>query len=268
MGHLSFQDIKTGVIFGFLKEVLSLKDEFGSDRVVFCFESGLNKRKELFPEYKLKRHSRELDETELQVLGEFKHQLKVLRQDHLPRIGFSNVFTQRGYESDDIIASITQQLPEDQDAIIISSDGDLLQLLRPNVMMYNPGKKKAVTLQSFSKETGLEPWEWAKVKAIGGCKTDEVPGIPGVGEKTAIKYILGKLKPDSAAYKAIKANKEIITRNRKLVELPFEGTQVFELRTDTISDEGWKEVCDALGMSSIRGRAPTLTRTKRANFGL
>jgi 5'-3' exonuclease len=135
-------------------------------------------------------------------------------------------------------------------------------------MMYNPGKKKAVTLQSFSKETGLEPWEWAKVKAIGGCKTDEVPGIPGVGEKTAIKYILGKLKPDSAAYKAIKANKEIITRNRKLVELPFEGTQVFELRTDTISDEGWKEVCDALGMSSIRGRAPTLTRTKRANFGL
>jgi hypothetical protein len=84
MGHLSFQDIKTGVIFGFLKEVLSLKDEFGSDRVVFCFESGLNKRKELFPEYKLKRHSRELDETELQVLGEFKHQLKVLRQDHLP----------------------------------------------------------------------------------------------------------------------------------------------------------------------------------------
>ena len=259
-GVLSYGDIQTGVLFGFFKQLITLKLQFTTDKVAFCFEAGESKRKLLFPGYKHHRHSKPMTEEEAMLIGAFHHQIRLLREEYLPRIGFVNVFAERGYESDDIIASITKTLPCEEEAVIISSDRDFFQLLRGNVSMYDPKQRKMNTLQSFRQETGLVPPQWAKVLAIAGCKTDEVPGIPRIGKKTAIKYLTDRLKPNSSAFSLIKQGWDgVVLRNKPLVLLPFAKTPKYVLAPDHISEQGWGEVCAELGLRTLRNSIPLLS---------
>ena len=74
------------------------------------------------------------------------------------------------------------------------------------------------------------------MKAISGCSSDNITGIKGVGEKTAIKYLLGELKETTKTYKAIEEQKEELwKKNGKLTKLPLEGTKVFEIKEDKVS---------------------------------
>ena len=102
------------------------------------------------------------------------------------------------------------------------------------------------------------------VKIIAGCSTDEVPGVPGVGEKTAIKYLTGELDKHTKTFKKIatSASFPLYARNRKLIKLPMEGTHRFRLQDDELSEEGWRQVTKLLGMRSIRDRMPFYTREK------
>ena len=269
MGALSHGDMKTGVIFGFFKDVIGLKDDMGTDDIVFAFDSRKNRRHELFPAYKEKRHSKELSEDEVNALIDFRKQVKRLRTEWLPQAGFSNVFHQEGYEADDVIASVVSNLPDDDEAIIVSCDGDLYQLLNERVSFYNFRTRKMTTSSSFFKDKGLRPKQWAHVKAIGGCSTDEVPGVEGIGEITAIKYLKGELKESSVKFQRIEstAGQARIARNWPLVKLPFSAVDRFDLQPDAVTDEKWKQVADALGMKSLRGAAPMLTRSRR-NMGI
>ena len=264
MGHLSHHEVKTGVVFGFLKDVVALRDDFASDRLVFCWDVGESRRRKLYPAYKLKRHSKQLTPDEEKAYDEFRVQVKKLRRDYLPRIGFRNNFWQSGYESDDIIASIAADVQDGDEAVVVTADRDLYQVLRPNVMLYNPHQHRLTTLQSFKREHGISPKQWARVLAMAGCGSDEVEGIRGVGTKTALKYLRDELKQDSRAYAAIKAGRDIVLRNKPLVKLPFEGTRTFELQEDEVTESGWRDVIDELGMRSLGGRAPVSSRKARA----
>lgn len=253
MGGLKHGGVSTGVVFGFMKEVQLLQEAFRSTNVVFCFDYGDGKRKKILPSYKEKRHSKELTEEELQEVIAFRMQVKKLRTSYLSLMGFKNVFFQKGFESDDIIASIVKHLPKTEEGVIVTSDGDLLQLIRPHVIFHNPGKKETVTYQSFFKQWGFKPRLWWKVKALGGCSTDEVPGIPKIGEKTAAKYLRGELKEDSVAFNNIEsdAGRATYKLNTKLVKLPMAGTNKFTLVDDEFDVEGWNEVCTRLGFKSL-----------------
>lgn len=260
---MQFGTIKTGVIYGILQDLISLQDLFDTSRLVFAFDVGRRKRQDLYPKYKEHRHSN-LTEEEEALHKDFRIQMVNLRRDYLPRIGYKNILWEKGYEADDIIATVCQSIPPEDEAIIISADGDLYQLLSPNVLFHNPNKMRTITLQSFTKEFGIPPRLWSKVKAIAGCKSDNVPGIPGVGEKTAIKYILGKLKPDSSAMRAIQVGwEDVVMRNKPLVKLPFAGCPTFELQEDKLSPKGWLEVAGELGLESLATRLPMAGREGR-----
>lgn len=266
MGELSFGEIKTGVIYGFLRTISDLKDSFGTDKVVFCFDSKGSKRKELFKPYKERRHTKELTPEEQKAVAEFRKQISKLRDQYLPAIGYRNVFHVDGLESDDLIASVVRNsIGENDDAVIISADRDLWQLLDERVIMHNPDKRQTVTAASFSKEHGIPPAWWGRVLSLAGCKTDEVPGIPGIGKKTALSYLKGALKPTSKKYADIKsdAGRKVVKRNKRLVILPFDGTPEFSLQKDALSMEGWQAVCAELGLKSIRDRGPFSTREQR-----
>lgn len=257
-GDLSFKGSATGVIYGFLKSLSGFQDLFRTSNFVFCWDSKTSKRKEIYPEYKANRDKKEYTDEEIEFDRAFRKQMKKLRTTYLPMIGFRNIFVQRGYESDDIIASIGRYLDEDCEAVIISSDKDLYQCISPSVSFYNPQTNKVLTLQGFKKQYGIDVRFWGILKSLAGCITDNVIGIKGIGEKTAIKYLTEKLNPDSEAYQAIQSpeGEEIYNRNQKLVILPFEGTNQFRLRRDNLSEQGWKQVVKLLGMKSIRDRMP------------
>lgn len=254
-GALEYNGSATGAIYGFLLDLLLLNQRFSTQRMVFCWDGDYNNRTVLYPIYKMNRASKDLTKDELIFELAFREQVKRLRQEYLQTIGFKNVFREQGFESDDLIASVCTDLSSKVSAVIVSADRDLYQCLRPNVSMYDPRSKKLVTARGFRKRYNIRPQDWAKVKAIAGCSSDNVKGVVGVGEVTALKFIRHELNKDSKAYKDIKAHwKDVVLRNRKLVQLPFKDTPTFTLEHDTITQEGWNKVTKALGMRSIRYR--------------
>ena len=264
---LTFDDQPTAVVYGFLQDVLRLQAEFDTDRIVFAFDHGRGKRRELLPTYKAcreKAHENDTDE-EKRSRQNFQLQVRRLREQYLHQLGFRNVFAQEGYEADDVIASVARNsLGDDGTAVIVSSDQDLWQCINANVSCYNPHTKQLTDVKVFTERWGIDPSIWSSVKALAGCSGDDVPGLKGIGELTAAKYYRGQLKPESAAHKKIVGEGvDVYARNIKLVRLPFAGTEVFKLREDEVTAERWAELADRLGMKSLRDVAPGMPRGVR-----
>lgn len=257
-GNLSFNGEATGIVYGFLVTVLSLQERFDNTHFIFCWDSKFSERKKVLAGYKESRNHRqdEMTKKEIRFEEDFRLQMKKLRKVYLKEIGFKNVFCQKGYEADDLIASVCQNMDKTDEAVIVSSDHDLYQLLAFNVKIYSPNKKQLITLQSFTKEYGIRPVDWITVKALAGCSSDEIPGIKGVGEKTAIKFIKETLKKTSKAYDNIDKGFKILLRNLVLVKLPFKGTRIFKIKEDEVVLKGWKKVTVMLGMKSLKHTPP------------
>jgi len=129
-------------------------------------------------------------------------------------------------------------------------------LSQGRVSMWNPQKKQAITAESFGREWGIDPTMWADVKAIAGCSTDNVQGVKGVGEKTAVKFLTGGLGPDTKAFDRITSidGNDVWERNLHLTRLPFKGTKRFKLVDDCLTQEKWNELMERLGMKTLVGR--------------
>ena len=253
-GTLEHEGEATGVLYGIFRDVSALAELHQTQSVAWCFDGGYDGRKNLFPGYKASRHKRHwADEQLRESRRQIRKQLYRLRTKLLPEAGFANVFWQEGYEADDLIASTCKGMPDGDIGITVAADSDFYQLLEVDrVLIWNPMKKKIITAESFTAEWGLPPEDWAMVKAIAGCSSDEVPGVKGVGEKTVAKYLRGELGEQTKAFKAIVASGDIIERNLQLVRLPFAGTMPCPLRCD--NRNGWNRVMKSLGINSLLGR--------------
>src|SRR5215475_13324408 len=99
---------------------------------------------------------------------------------------------QRGYEADDIIATYARQAVEaGADVIIVAGDKDLMQLVRPGVQMFDPmpGRERPIGREEVMEKFGVPPEKVPEVQALIGDSTDNVPGVPGIGVKTAALLI-------------------------------------------------------------------------------
>lgn len=250
--ELSFNGSVTGAIYGVLKDILYFRKEFSTPYIVFCWDYGKSMRKGISETYKAHR-KKELNEEDLLYEKAFRKQMNLLREKYLPAIGYKNIFYQEGYEADDIIASVCNNLPKGDEAVIVSADHDLYQLINKNVCVFHPQRQIIVSVDLFEKEYEISPKEWTKVKAIAGCSSDNIIGIQGVGEKTAIKYLNNKVKPSSKVYqKLTEQAEEMLKKNLPLVELPLKGTKIFKLKKDRLSKEGWHKVIRKLGIKSLK----------------
>ena len=97
---------------------------------------------------------------------------------------------QKGYEADDLIATYAREAQEaGADVTIVSSDKDLMQLVRPGVRMYDTMKNKVIGEEEVMERFGVPPSKVIEVQALIGDPTDNVPGVPGIGVKTAALLI-------------------------------------------------------------------------------
>lgn len=242
-----------GVLFGFFRALVDLHERFATQDVAICFDCRPSRRQSLHSDYKAGRETRrrEMSPEERKNRRGLQRQIHALRDTLLSRLGYRNVFSAPGYEADDVIASVVKGLPEADTAVVVSSDQDLWQLISPTVCCYNPVKHETLTLQGFKRQWGVSPAFWADVKAIAGCSTDDVPGVPGVGEKTAARFLARQLKPESKKYQAIVANSSTWQFNLPLVRLPFDGCPRFALRENCLSEGRWSRTMQALGMDSL-----------------
>lgn len=247
-GELSYEEKRVGVIYGFLRHLYFFSKELKTNQFVFMFDSKKYFRRIIYPNYKKKDKLTEKEYNDRKVCYE---QIDQLREEILPKLGFKNVFTKFGYEADDLLAVSAKALKGDK--VIVSSDEDLYQLLDDVVFIYKPKSKKKYDKKKFVAEYELDNCaKWVDVKAMAGCTSDNVEGIKGVGEKTAIKYINGLLK-SGKALESIKQGTKLIERNRQLVSLPFKGPK--QLRLDVSKDELTKKkfmsVFDSLRFNSF-----------------
>ena len=263
MGKLSHDDIGTGAVYGLLRDVVSLQDTFDTRRVVFCFDRGRSLRIREFPDYKKHRRQPVSDDDQL-LRQELRRQIFKLRREYLREIGYRNILSQHGYEADDVIASVCNTIIQrKEEGIIVGRDKDLFQLISHRISMFDPQTHKTLTMQSFQRDYGIPPLKWVEVKCIAGCSTDGVPGIKGVGEKTAIKFLRGDLKPTTNGFKSIVSGNAIWERNRSLIALPYTGVKTFELLEDEITEQSWRRFAKRFGMRSMMKQAPLGSREVR-----
>ena len=247
-GTLSYNGQPTGIIYGFINQIITIAKITGAKEFLFFWDSRKSKRREIYPEYKMKRRP-DLTEWEQQDWALAFSQFVQLRKRILPRLGFNNNFLQSGYEADDLIARYAMDNSTDE-LIIASADNDLFQLL-DYASMLNLSKNKMIACQNFIDEYGIYPDQWAEVKKIAGCSSDNVQGIRGVGEKTALQFLKGTLPETHKSYQNIIAGEEVIERNKALVVLPFKGTKKIEEQKNHFKITEFIDVCRELGMESF-----------------
>lgn len=250
LGGLSHKGSATGVAFGFLSLILDLSKRYRTNQFVFAWDSPGSVRKRAFPEYKQSRATKTPEE--LAERSQIHQQFDSLRTEILPAAGFINNLFRPGYEADDIIASAVIDNP-DQLFVVVSSDHDLYQLLQyHNCKEQYQLSGKVMTASKFMVEYGIPARDWISVKSIAGCDGDGVPGIPGVGEKTAIKYLLDALSEKRASKISNYTDfSKIVHRNYNLVRLPFPGMVAVEICKDEFSEDALFQTFDDLGFNSF-----------------
>jgi DNA polymerase I len=244
---LSYKGGPTGVVYGFMEQLLSLSKRFEPEQIAFCWDMKPYHRETLYPEYKQKSEMTEEEKEERAIVA---NQMEDVRDAVLPALGFSNVYRVKGYEADDLIAAIVLigHYPSDK-TLVVSRDQDLYQLL-DLCSMWSIKDQQTTSKEIFVRHYGIQPNQWPLIKAMAGCSSDNVKGIRGIGEKKAIAHTKGILNKGEL-FLRIQNSKETVENNLKLVKLPFEGTPTPRLRNNLLSVGNWKYVCEEFGFQSL-----------------
>ncbi|WP_298375565.1 DNA polymerase I [Azospirillum sp.] len=194
-------------VLGFSNMLLKLLADVKAEAVAVVFDSArLNFRNEFYPDYKA--HRPETPE-------ELKPQFALIREATdafcLPSLELD------GYEADDLIATYARLAQEaGRPVTIVSSDKDLMQLVGPGVAMYDPMKNKHIGPDEVFEKFGVQPDKVVDVQALAGDSVDNVPGVPGIGVKTAAQLITEYGDLDTLLANAEKIKQP--ARRQKLIE--------------------------------------------------
>ena len=166
-----------GAVLGFTNMLIKLLKEKNPDYLVVVFDvSRENFRHKIYPAYKANRQ-----ETPPELIPQFSLIRQACEAFDVPFI------EKEGYEADDLIATYAHSQPGD--VTIVSSDKDLMQLVGGSVRMFDPIKNRLIGVEEVKEKFGVPPQQVIDVQALAGDSTDNVPGIPGIGIKTAAELI-------------------------------------------------------------------------------
>ena len=255
---LEFEDIPTGVMFGFWEQLIDICTNplINSNKIVLFGDSKKSYRRKLYPGYKHKRYENRTEE-QIKELESMYEQMNILRKEVFPEVGLP-FHRQVGLESDDLLAYAARKLTEEkEECVIITSDADLYQCITDYASWFDPQRNKYVTPEELKNLKGVGPEQWAEVKAIGGCNSDCIPGIVGVSEKSAVDFLHGKLPNHYKKYKDIVSNegKKTIEYTRELVTLPHVKTKAFTLEEPAYNAEAFFSYAEKFGIDSyLEGR--------------
>ena len=179
--------LPTGAVNGFCSMLFKLLEDSRSDDSLYrpthfavIFDSARkNFRNDIYSEYKANRSEAPDD-----LVPQFEYIRKSVKAFNLPSIELIN------YEADDLIATYAKQIVEAGAKVtVISSDKDLMQLVSDNVRLYDPMKSKVLGEKEVIEKFGVKPNQVIDVQSLAGDSSDNVPGVPGIGIKTASELI-------------------------------------------------------------------------------
>jgi DNA polymerase-1 len=196
---------KVSGVHGMFKEMSMIIRNLEPSNLVVCWDIGKSReRLKLYPEYKGHRPTKEKDPEFFENLQfQISEMQAIIKNLPVKQIGVD------GVEADDIIGFLCKQLPGKK--IVFSNDSDFLQLVDKDTSLFLASKKKLITAENINEWLGYDAKFYKVWKAMVGDSSDNIKGIPGIGEKTAIKIIKGEKK--------VALDKEIINRNLKLITI-------------------------------------------------
>ena len=260
----------TSVAHGFFSGILRLVDEYRPDKLVVVFDAkGPNFRHAMFPQYKA--HRKPMPE---ELAGQLPRLRELLEAWGVPVLEVPEV------EADDVMATVARRSSGQVDRTwFYTGDKDFMQLLDERTGMLKPGRKgdevQPVTADDVRKQYRLEPGDLIQVFALSGDKADNIPGAPGVGDKTALRLIqdyhsleeLYEKLPDSGETPRIK---RVLEDNRDQV---FLSRDLFTIDCDLDLELDWRamdtllpvgpavtRLLQELGLKQVRSYADQLAR--------
>ncbi len=172
--------VPVNAVYGFTNMFMKLTSKISCDYCLVLFDAKRqNYRNEIFPDYKGTRK-----DTPEELIPQFP----IIRQavDALNL----NYLEMEGFEADDLIATYARlALDKGYEVVVVSADKDLMQLIRPGVEFYDPMKDKFFTPEDVKEKFGVYPDKVIDIQALAGDSTDNIPGVPGIGLKTAAALI-------------------------------------------------------------------------------
>lgn len=169
--------VQIGAVLGFTNMLIKLLREKNPDYLVVVFDAAReNYRNKIYPAYKANRQ-----ETPPELIPQFSLIREACDAFDVPHI------EKEGYEADDLIATYAHS--QEGDVTIVSSDKDLMQLVGGSVRMLDPIKNRIIGVEEVKEKFGVPPEKVIDVQALAGDPTDNIPGVPGIGVKTAAELI-------------------------------------------------------------------------------
>ncbi len=220
---------ETGAVYGYLLTLFKAINDLKANYVVACFDTKMPTfRHEMFKDYKAQR-----PQTPSGIISQIPITKEVLQAFRIP------VFAKEGVEADDLIATICELVKNEENikVYIVSGDLDNLQLVNENVKVYTMGKGIRDTviydINKVEERFGVKPEQMVDFKALIGDPSDNIPGVEGIGKKTAaeiiqkydnIKNLYEELATDTAVLKPkvkemLKKNKESALMSRELSQM-------------------------------------------------
>ena len=168
-------------VYGFCSMLMKLLEDTDADHIAVIFDTSRKTfRSDIYPEYKAHRPP-----PPEELVPQFDLIREAVRAFNLPCIEL------QGYEADDLIATYAKQAgAKGAEVTIVSSDKDLMQLVDDRISMLDPMKLQKLSFAEVEAKFGVPPDKVVDVQALAGDSTDNVPGVPGIGIKTAAQLIL------------------------------------------------------------------------------
>ncbi|NVL89641.1 MAG: DNA polymerase I [Desulfobacterales bacterium] len=237
--HLSTsKGLPTNATFGFANMLLKLLSERKPEHIAIAFDAkGPTFRHEIYEAYKANRPPMPEDLAE-----QIPYIKQVVEGMNISSLELA------GYEADDIIGTLVRVAEKEGFRVVmVTGDKDFKQLVSRRASIWDPMKDRATDYAGFKKDLGLEPSQWVDVMALAGDTSDNVPGVPGIGEKTAVSLIktFGSMEGifknlDKVTRKKLRENladfREQAMLSRRLVLINTEAPLSVDMASFRVSD--------------------------------
>ena len=245
----------TSAVWGITNFLLRLYENYHPEYIGWVHDRGVSFRQEQYPEYKATREKLG-EELQQDFDRSLERVCQILDAFHIPVIALD------GYEADDVVATLADRVAtSDLQAVIVSGDKDFYQLIRPGVALLNPGRggqaaveEQWVDQSNASERLGVPPERVVDYLALVGDTSDNIPGVKGIGDKTAVQLlesygdldtilaraaeIAGKRPREALLHQADNArlSRQLVTLRRDVpVELDLERLRVRRPDTETLA---------------------------------
>jgi DNA polymerase-1 len=222
-GLTNSQGLPTNAIFGFTRMLMKLMEDRRPEFVGMFFDAkGPTFRHDMYADYKSNRPPMPAD-----MAAQIPYIKKVTAAFNLPIIEL------QGYEADDLIGTLAR-ISENEgfNVVMVTGDKDFMQLVTQNTAIWDPMKDIATDLQTIRDNFGIEPHQMIDVQGLSGDTADNIPGVPGIGQKTAVALV-----KTYNSMQGLYENLDTITKKKqrenleKFKELAFLSRQLVTINT-------------------------------------